>query len=299
MKAPRVAYGIVACLLKLGRAAEARSEAGAALANGTDSEPLRALLVRASKAIAEQQIAATAPIALTPLAAEMAPAPDPDALKALVLEFESLGRNCEFGMLQRQLGVEPVGLLRWSATRVDSLVDLLANRLDGVGDPAQSRIRISENGTQIQTRDTRYRFEGHIPIGGSPPDPETMTRKQCDRLRFLGRMLRDALETQSKIFVYQKPDLTDREIAAIYRAVSEYGPNFLLCVRQADAAHPAGQVLAHERLVVGYIDEHGSGETGKWELSIGLWAHFCRVASERRAAMLEAAPDAMPQAAEA
>jgi tetratricopeptide (TPR) repeat protein len=44
-------------------------------------------------------------------------APEADIL----LKFESLGENCEFGLVQRHYGAEPLGLLRWMGAEPDQL----------------------------------------------------------------------------------------------------------------------------------------------------------------------------------
>ena len=36
----------------------------------------------------------------------------------LVFAFESIGDNCELGMLQRHVGIEPLGLLRFAGAQV-------------------------------------------------------------------------------------------------------------------------------------------------------------------------------------
>jgi hypothetical protein len=63
----------------------------------------------------------------------------------LVLNFESIGDNCELGMLQRQVDVEPLGLLRFAGAPLRNVVRPLNARFAGVADP--DRIQIEpENG---------------------------------------------------------------------------------------------------------------------------------------------------------
>jgi hypothetical protein len=47
----------------------------------------------------------------------------------LMLRFEALGQNCEFGVVQRHYGAEPLGLLRFSSTPLHLLVAALNNDL--------------------------------------------------------------------------------------------------------------------------------------------------------------------------
>ena len=55
----------------------------------------------------------------------------------LVLRFESLGDNCELGLVQRAAGVEPLGLLRFADSSLDRLVRLLDARADGIAEPSK------------------------------------------------------------------------------------------------------------------------------------------------------------------
>jgi hypothetical protein len=66
------------------------------------------------------------------------PTDPPDAIsdRDLVLNFESIGDNCEFGLVQRMAGAEPLGLLRFSSTPLPLLVRALRARFDGLADPA-------------------------------------------------------------------------------------------------------------------------------------------------------------------
>ena len=273
---PRVTLGVATALLRTGRAAESVAEAEAGLARGHESPMLRRVLAEAAEGRLDLE--------------PHTPLPDPESLapRALVEQFQSLGENCEFGLLQRQFGAEPLGLLRFGTTLPRPLVRALAERFEGVGDPGQTEIRVVEG--EYRARDMRYLFDGHTRIRSDEASPEQVHRKQSQRLGFLARMLIDQLETQSRIFVHANPDCTEPQMAALYRGVSGYGPNFLLCVRLAEPGHPAGSMAVQDRLMVGYIDRPGRERGGRvWNISVDHWLTFCRAAVARRAAMLEAA----------
>ncbi len=53
----------------------------------------------------------------------------------LLCHFESLGRNCEFGFVQRLSGAEPMGLLRFAGMSFDALVQALNTRFAGIAEP--------------------------------------------------------------------------------------------------------------------------------------------------------------------
>ena len=57
------------------------------------------------------------------------------ALPDLFLQFESMGHNCEFGLVQRHFGAEPLGLLRWNAISVEDVILGIEQQFEGVGNP--------------------------------------------------------------------------------------------------------------------------------------------------------------------
>src|SRR5216683_6255225 len=56
--------------------------------------------------------------------------------RELMYRFASLGDNCEFGLVQRRCGAEPLGLFRFATIGPESLVQLLEAGLDDLLDPA-------------------------------------------------------------------------------------------------------------------------------------------------------------------
>ena len=55
-------------------------------------------------------------------------------LDELMLAFESLGENCDFGLVQRHAGAEPLGIYRFSGTNLYQLLSTLNNEFEGVGE---------------------------------------------------------------------------------------------------------------------------------------------------------------------
>ncbi len=63
----------------------------------------------------------------------------------LVLQFESLGDNCELGLVQRKLGAEPLGMFRFAGAPLGHLLCAMRSRFEGMADPAHVRVQ-PENG---------------------------------------------------------------------------------------------------------------------------------------------------------
>src|ERR1700754_4026385 len=79
--------------------------------------------------------------------------------RELVLKFESLGDNCELGLVQRRVGAEPLGLLRFSGTPLRHLLRAMEARFEGLADPNSIRIR-PENG-EFMVKLAKYDFLYH------------------------------------------------------------------------------------------------------------------------------------------
>jgi len=222
-------------------------------------------------------------------AAALAPDDDPRAaVRELVMRFESLGGRglgCEFGMVQREFGAEPLGLLRWADMPYEGTVFALETRFAGVGLPENTEVSVNRENARPEyiTRDRRgfmfmraFVYEDEAPI-------ERMRKQALRRLVFLRDKLIADLEAGGKIFVWRCTErtLTEAELARLHRAVRGYGDNMLLYVRLADASHPNGTVeLAAPGLMIGYIDRFKLSPEGVLASApaSASWLALCRAA---------------------
>jgi hypothetical protein len=189
------------------------------------------------------------------------------------MHFESLGQNCEFGLLQRHFLAEPLGLLRWATTRPPSLLRALQARFEGTGSPEQMRL-LSRNG-EYGLFDLAYKIDIHTAIRTHEAEADLIHAKQCRRTGFLKDKLLKQLADHKRIFVYFDTEQTDQSMMAIHAALSDFGPNRLLWVRVKDAAHPAGSIdVLNETLIVGYIGRQGL-QNGVWNICTGSWLDVC------------------------
>jgi hypothetical protein len=264
----------------------------AAIARDIPDHPFAADRQRAAEHRAAQAPAATdiADIVVPKVRAE-----EHDEVRKLVMGFESIGHNCEFGLMQRQFGAEPLSLLRFSFTLVPTIKTLLFSKFDGIGDPA--KMSVTDGGHEYVLHHAYSSWVMHTRIKPSPEiDLDKFLKDQARRCAFLrGKLVKD-LENQAKIFVYWRADLTDADIDAIASLVEGYGPNMLMCVRLCDDEHPAGSIeWRGERLAVCALDRPGNAFRGaRWNISVDYWIHFCRTVQARWAALR---PVAEPAAA--
>ena len=231
------------------------------------------------------------------MVAQFAPAPKPEAgavdpqVRDLVLQFESLGGHelgCEFGIVQRDCGAEPLGLLRWADMPYEGLVAALKSRFAGVGSEENTELFLSATGDgpdEYCTRDRRGFMFMRTFISADEMPFDRVYPAACRRLQFLARKLIEDLEEGNKVFVFRLTDrhLTEAELGRLHATMRSYGDNALLYVRRGDRAHPNGTVeLAGPGLMVGYIDCFKISPAGEISAasSTPSWLKICQNAWE-------------------
>lgn len=195
----------------------------------------------------------------------------------LMMRFESLGENCEFGLAQRRCGAEPLGLLRFASAPLDKLIVGLESRFEGMGEYDQIDVKISENGSEYLVVDRRFGFLYHPWILAGEAEAENVRQRETARLPFLRRKLLEDLEEGRKIFVYHAMEpLRETEALRLSAALRAYGPGSLLWVELADNDHRAGAV---EQVKPGFfkahIDRFAPSENAH-DLSLDCWIEICR-----------------------
>ncbi len=197
---------------------------------------------------------------------------DAEELRQVFLRFESIGMTCEFGLVQRLFGLEPLGLLRFASIAPHNLVRILNSDFAEIADapdalfikkPRNYWLRIPSVGIQMPTM-----FE--------PPDADAFMVQMRRRLRFLSTKLLEDLREAEKIFIYKTPHsmLSVIYINEIVAAVRRHGPGHVLFVRQPNAQHPAGSV--EERPDGVYIGRLPEQPQGVAKLDIDAWGSVCK-----------------------
>ncbi len=155
-------------------------------------------------------------------------APDGDA--ELLKRFESLGANCEFGLVQRLAGLEPLGLLRFSAISATQLAAMLETRLADVGTPATMTLSLNVS-NEYMLADKRY-FRTHTFINLGSEDEATLFRKLCRRTEFLREKLLKDIEAGNRIFLFQAAtqEIAEEDVTRLHAAMRAIGPATLVFV---------------------------------------------------------------------
>jgi hypothetical protein len=171
----------------------------------------------------------------------------------LVLQFESIGDNCELGLVQRRAGAEPLGLLRFAGAPLRNVVRALHARFASIADPGHVRIN-AENG-EYMVKLTKFDFNYHAHVKVGEMEPEALRQQQIRTVGFLTGKLISDLEDPAKILVFrQNEPLSAGDLVDLRISLSVYGPGILLWVQEACPGHPPGSVdVADERMMVGYV----------------------------------------------
>jgi hypothetical protein len=208
--------------------------------------------------------------------------------RELMMQLESLGDHCEFGLVQRHFGAEPLGLLRWSGISPRNLALAITARFEGVGEPENTYVKLGAPGGEYFAGDKRWFFM-HTFLRASEFSEEQVFRKACQRLGYLRTKLLEDLEAGNKIFVYKKHkgEMSEAELAELLEAFQGSFPRAtLLVVRVGNSRHPPEHVEAvSPNLLLGYVDKF-SGDlaaeydrTRRWP---GDWRQPCRAMRSRR-----------------
>ncbi len=201
----------------------------------------------------------------------------------VMMRFESLGSGCEFGLVQRHYGAEPLGLLRWGAIPPLALAEALRAKFLGLGNPENVCLFEFGDSKEYFFRDTRFSLEMHTFIPAARADYDRVFAQQCRRAQYLARKLLDDLEhhdESSKVFVYKRHvgSLSDDEIAAIHWALRRFGEHVLLCLRPECDGHPNGTLVDQgDGLLIGYLDALSPTSNAK-EIKYSSWADMCHKA---------------------
>ena len=195
----------------------------------------------------------------------------------VMARFESLGENCEFGLVQRQFLLEPLGLLRFSYVHQSGILRLLKTRFQGVGDPEFTQLDTNDN--EFLTSDLRYGMNSHTYVAPHSVDPDIFFKEQCKRLGFLRRKLISDLEDAAKVFVITAHgDASDDLALDLHSAMGDYGNNRLLYVRASvEGSEPGSVRQVQNGLFFGFLDRWGGGNlTGRWNISYHNWLKLCQ-----------------------
>ena len=218
------------------------------------------------------------------------PAPSPNLLQNirkltgldasdLMLNFESLGQSCEFGLLQRRCGAEPLGLFRFSSTFLDHLQRGIDCGFVGLGESDSIGIHLTTHPTnpEFYVTEKNYELLYHTYVYAGQATPDGVHAQQTRKLQFLKRKFLEDIQDGQKIFVRtcRREFNAAEEMIPLFMALNRDRANILLWVVYADETHPTGSVESIATgLFIGYIDTFAP-EADASNLSVDAWLSIC------------------------
>lgn len=205
--------------------------------------------------------------------------PDVQALRKFFMQFESLGHSCEFGLVQRHYGAEPISLLRWNSINTQKLQQALEEDFAAIDDPGQIRCEVIRG--EYIVRDLTYHTAMHSFVHEGTIEARKFLTQQIKRLKFLRRKLLSDLGSDDKIFVHLENSEQPKDgIEALGRAFHRHGDGRLLYVRVAGAQQRPGTVEpGGEGVLIGYTARPGRNSVGEWHIDFDSWISLCRAAA--------------------
>ena len=183
-----------------------------------------------------------------------------DEERALVMTFESLGDNCEFGLMQRRVGIERMSLFRYAGIfDTLALADVVARKFEGFGEGPD--VFVTSFGSEWIGNVHSARMNDHTGRLQSKMSYERIDAEERVKLWFLADKIIDDFEAGNRIFVFRT---LRRErggedgllgIDELYDAIASYGgAASLLWVTEADERHPHASVdHVRDRLYRGFM----------------------------------------------
>ena len=215
------------------------------------------------------------------------------ATHSLLLNFESLGSNCEFGMMQRHHGAEPLGLFRFSYTPLDGLLAALEGDFHTAGFRDSASLVLNAETREYELVDEQYGFEWHTWQYEGQTNATTLERQELVRLPYLVHHFYETLEDGDKIFVVRDESgpTSQAKIERLLAALSRHGTVTLLWVSIVTDGHATGDVeYLSKRLMRGWIDRLTT-RSGAINASMPAWRIICQRAYQMWVA--DQAPEAV------
>jgi hypothetical protein len=201
------------------------------------------------------------------------------SLSELVTNFESIGENCEFGLVQRRCDAEPLGLMRFAGSYSNKIVRGIELEFEGIGEPADIAPMLEDGGAarrEFMIHERKYGLVYHTFVYEGERTVELMRQQEAMRLQFLRRKFVEELDAGEKIFVFKSgAAVLESEILPLFMALNRKQSNTLLWIVPEEPGRPSGTVeILMNGLLKGYIDRFAPAGNAH-DFSFEAWLRLC------------------------
>jgi hypothetical protein len=196
----------------------------------------------------------------------------------LLSRFESIGENCEFGLVQKYFGANQVGLFKFPGASINDLIVGLLSGFKDLTAPDHFVISVDDTDRDLfvyKSKSTIYNLTFYAGMMKST-DAEILKRIEMTRLNLLRRKFLEDLSDAAKIFVFKSNQDVDVEsIRRLLRAMHHHGAATLLWVTLAvGEKYPGLAEKIDDKFYRGYIDRFAPGENAG-DFSEECWKTLC------------------------
>ena len=177
----------------------------------------------------------------------------------LLLNFESLGNNCEFGIVQRHYGLDPPGLFRnVGFLSADQMINTIEGGLDGMFDDGRFAFTLPPDWPDWRLECGVYGFAFHTSVPASIERGSAewidRERKTVAAFRLMKRKFIEDLFGGEKIFVFRFiEDVPLESIVRMQHAIRKYGSGWLLYVKPNPAESLGWVERVDDGLIIGSL----------------------------------------------
>ncbi len=207
--------------------------------------------------------------------------------------FESLGHNCEFGIAQRHVGAEPLGLLRFAGITLPDLLRGLECGFAEMGEDGQLEILLAHGDRrEFMARDNRHRVSLHTLRYEDEAEAGQVRIDAQRHMRFLRRKFVEDLRADDKMFVFQRGGQTlVSQMRPLLQRLRLHGHNALLFMAVGDTHEPGTVEELGYGLFRGWTDRVAPQER-VGDCNLPAWLSVC--ANARRLWSVQMAGSARP-----
>ena len=197
-----------------------------------------------------------------------------------ISKFESLGDNCEFGLVQRHCKAEPIDLLRWSFIILPDLIKCLETEFYGLDNPENVSVGFfvpeADDPKEYAIYNKPLGIQKHSHINNDQISMEKLHELEVKRLKLLRIKFLKQIKEKNKIYVVKSNKTPeDEQIFKLYRVIQKYGKKNLLFVVANDRSRNEGTVEElSEGLFKGYVSRFAPYDDAP-NLSLEPWLAVC------------------------